>query len=238
MSPGVRTTAEFYAAARLEDVSPAWSVGAEDAARESLRRHGLLLLGEMHGVAENAALIAFLVRTLAIERVALEWPARLAAGVLDAAWLQRGEAVARQRRTPERSPDVLAAAVAWFGDGRVTAGHVALIRTAEVVGVEAALGPRDADARDAAMAARLESLPAARTLFVAGNAHTKLERHRHYLPAGAHLARGRPGLCSLDIHYRTGGFYNFGSRRFDRVRAPRGPHLELAVAHEAVVLSV
>jgi hypothetical protein len=82
------------------------------AVRRSLDESGLLLLGEMHGVRENPLLVRALMRAFGLNALALEWPDELApvidtfvtSGVLeDHPWL-------------------------WFGDGRITAGHLAVLR--------------------------------------------------------------------------------------------------------------
>ena len=82
------------------------------AVRRSLDESGLLLLGEMHGVRENPLLVRALMRAFGLNALALEWDDELApvidafvtSGVLeDHPWL-------------------------WFGDGRITAGHLALLR--------------------------------------------------------------------------------------------------------------
>ena len=81
------------------------------AALRSLDSAGLLLLGEIHGVRENPLLIRALMKAFGLTSLALEWPedltpmirAFLASGRLaDHPWL-------------------------WGGDGRITAGHMAVL---------------------------------------------------------------------------------------------------------------
>ena len=81
------------------------------AALRSLDSAGLLLLGEIHGVRENPLLIRALMKAFGLTSLALEWPedltpvirAFLAGGTLaDHPWL-------------------------WGGDGRITAGHMAVL---------------------------------------------------------------------------------------------------------------
>jgi hypothetical protein len=81
------------------------------AARRSLDSSGLLLLGEMHGVRENPLLIRALMQVLGLTSLALEWPEDLAPLIqafpasetlADHPWL-------------------------WGGDGRITAGHLAVL---------------------------------------------------------------------------------------------------------------
>jgi hypothetical protein len=94
--------------------------------------------------------------------------------------------------------------------------------------------------RDDAMAGNVERLlrsGAGRVLFIAGNLHTRLTSHGHHRPAGAHLARDRRGLCTVDIHYPKGHFWNCGPRTFPPAEPPRRPHVVLEEATEAVVLT-
>jgi len=130
------------------------------AARQSLDSAGLLLLGEIHGVRENPLLIRALMKAFGLTSLALEWPedltpmirAFLASGTLaDHPWL-------------------------WGGDGRITAGHLAVLAERAAAGpLELILfdGVIGADwswsQRDVAMARRIlaTSPPSARTLVVA-----------------------------------------------------------------------
>jgi hypothetical protein len=131
------------------------------AARRSLDSSGLLLLGEVHGVRENPLLIRALMQAFGLTSLALEWPddlapmirAYLASGTLaDHRWL-------------------------WGGDGRITAGHLAVLAERAAAGpLELTLfdGVIGADwswsQRDAAMARRIlaASPQGTRTLVVAG----------------------------------------------------------------------
>jgi hypothetical protein len=208
------------------------------AARRSLDSAGLLLLGEVHGVRENPLVIRTLMKAFGLTSLALEWPedltpmirAFLASGTLaDHPWL-------------------------WGGDGRITAGHLA------VLAERAAAGPLDltlfdgvigADwswsQRDEAMARRIlaTSPPSARTLVVAGNAHTPISPTELGVPMGARVAEQRPGTRDVQISYGGGSFYNCEPRQFARRSDPQGTirlhqHegelvLDLPTATEAVV---
>ena len=233
------------AISRFPAAAPGLEVTAEAraAARRSLASSGLLLLGEMHGVRGNPLLIRALMAEFGLTSLGLEWPAGLtgtitaflATGTLaDHGWL-------------------------WLGDGRITAGHLA------VLAAMAAAGPLDLvlfddfgslgtgwPERDAAMARRLlAAVPAggagAGTLVVAGNAHTPTVATELGVPAGAHLARERPGAREIRIRYGSGAFWNLGPRRFGPVPAGAGAGLarlaeedgelvlDLPVASEATV---
>jgi hypothetical protein len=236
--PAVATLEAFEEAVRDADAS-ALDVKIEPeasaAARRSRDETGLLLLGEVHGVAQNPQLLRALLETFGIGTVALEWHQELA-GVVDAA--------VTGRPLPEHP-------FLWFGDGRVTAGHVAVLRA---VRPEVVLFDGDAQMgwswsqRDAAMAERLlAGLPEGRPCLVAaGNLHTRTRPVQPGVPMGLHLARQRPGVVEVRIGYSGGAFYNGEPRTFDRRRrnAPgqvrlraRPGHLELELpwATEAVV---
>jgi hypothetical protein len=101
--------------------------------------------------------------------------------------------------------------------------------------------------RDEAMARRLlaGSPPTARTLAVAGNAHTPTTPTDLGVPLGACLARQRPGIREIQVRYGGGRFWNFTSRQFAGRASAQGPVrlyedsgelvLDLPIATEAVV---
>jgi hypothetical protein len=151
------------------------------ATRRSLDSAGLLLLGEVHGVRENPLLIRALMQALGLTGLALEWPGDLAPIIR--AFLA-GQPLADHW-------------FVWGGDGRISAGHLA------VLAERAAAGPLDLilfdgvtgegwswSQRDEAMARRIlaASGPDARTLAVAGNAHTPTSPTELGVPMGARQA--------------------------------------------------
>jgi erythromycin esterase-like protein len=183
------------------------------AAQRSLDSAGLLLLGEVHGVRENPLIIRALMRELGLTSLALEWLDDLAATIR--AFLDSGALADHE--------DL------WPGDGRITAGHLAMLAE------RAAAGPLDlvmfdgiigADwswtRRDEAMAERILAAagPGARTLAVAGNAHTPTRRTDLGVPLGACLARQRPGVRDIRISYAGGRFYNGEPRQFRLSTSP------------------
>jgi hypothetical protein len=101
--------------------------------------------------------------------------------------------------------------------------------------------------RDEAMARRIlaTSPPSARTLVVAGNAHTPVRPTELGVPMGARLAGQRPGTRDVQISYGGGSFYNCEPGQFARRTEPQGQiqlhqHedelvLDLPTATEAVV---
>ncbi|MFG1948844.1 hypothetical protein [Nonomuraea sp. NPDC048826] len=178
-------------------------------ARRSLVETGLLLLGEVHGVRENPLIIRRLVDALGLRSLALEWHGGLTMELYT--YLRHG--------TPLEHPHW------WLGDGRVTAGHLAVLRQLSPITITLFEGTEitaDWSAREAAMARRVLDMVAAPTLVVAGNAHTGTAPNALGMPMGAFLARGRPGLESIRIDYGRGDFYAMERRSVDEPAAARG----------------
>ena len=182
---------------------------ARAAARRSLDSAGLLLLGEVHGVRENPLLIRALMQAFGLTSLALEWPEDLAPMIR--AFLT-GQTLASHW-------------FVWGGDGRITAGHLAVLAERAAAGpLELILfdGAIGADwswsQRDEAMARRIlaASGPGARTLVAAGNAHTPTNPIELGVPMGARLAGQRPGVREIRISYGGGGFYNGEPGQFAR----------------------
>ena len=211
---------------------------ARAAARRSLDSAGLLLLGEVHGVRENPLLIRALMQAFGLTSLALEWPEDLAASIR--AFLA-GQTLASHW-------------FVWGGDGRITAGHLAVLAECSqaaplpVILFDGVIGAGWSwSQRDEAMARRLlaGSPSTARTLAVAGNAHTPTRPTDLGVPLGACLARQRPGIREIQIRYGGGRFWNFKSRQFAGRASARGAVrlyedsgelvLDLPLATEAVV---
>lgn len=208
------------------------------AAQHALAASGLLLLGETHGVRENPLLARALMAALGVPALALEWHEEMAPTV----------------RSVATGGPVLDHPFLWFGDGRVTAHHVAVLRElgpgTDVVLFDGTHDSRpDWSRHDLAMAERLLAAAPGPCLVVAGSLHTRTRRIRQGVPMGAHLARRRPGVLEIRIAYGGGSFYNVRPRRFlsprrrpavssapARLRAARG-HLvlDLPWATEATV---
>jgi erythromycin esterase-like protein len=184
---------------------------AEAAMNVSLDSTGLLLLGEVHGVRQTPRVLAALIELLDVRALALEWPAPLTS------------TVEAHRRTGVLDEHELL----WLGDGRLTAGHLALLRdladrrpALEWLAFDTWTIPPDLPgeslwtARDHAMARHIlaHTSAAGRTLVVAGNAHTPTARTRLGIPMGAWLARERRGLRSVQINYGPGAVYNMASK--------------------------
>jgi hypothetical protein len=176
------------------------------AARQSLDQSGLLLLGEVHGVRQNPLIARALMVALDMTGLALEWPAALATPL--SGFFADG-------RVPDHSQ-------LWGGDGRITAGHFAMLRERFLAERLQALTLFDGvnevgwSRREAAMAERIlnAQTPGLRTLVIAGSAHTALTPTMLGVPIGARLAELRPGVREIRIRYGNGTYYNLSPQRF------------------------
>lgn len=167
----------------------------------------MVLLGETHGVAETPAVAAALMQELGLRALAIEWSheeldevvQRFVAGEafdLEALW-----------RLP-------AEAELFCGDGRFTAGHVALLEALRSHGALAQVilfdrvdpePPDDWRPREAELAERLlvERSPDEPLLVISGAFHCCLDSTVGTTMA-MHLARSLPGLRSLVVEPLSG----------------------------------
>ncbi len=239
---------EAVQAASLRELDTQWERRAVDAASELFDAGGLLLLGEIHGVVENAAVIYTLARRFGLRVLALEWDHRLEPVV--------GEYLASGRLDVEAMPS--------SADGRVTPGHFALLAALrrerlldrlvlfdgyayDVIGE-----PDFWNRRDKRMAeVLLHSLPPDQPgLVVAGGLHTLVDpipltgegasvRWRSLAagmpgidvlyPMGARLAENRRSVASGRIAYGSGACNNLGIRSFPpREAGPATPRFRLS----------
>ena len=97
--------------ASVVELTTDWKQPALDAAAQLLGDHGLLLLGEIHGVAENPLVIYTLARRFGIRALALEWDHRFYA------------VVEQYLKTGQLDID----AMPRSSDGRVTPEHFAVL---------------------------------------------------------------------------------------------------------------
>jgi hypothetical protein len=187
--------------------------------RAKVAAGGPILVGERHGIEQNPLVAYTLVRRLGVRVLALEWSCELEPVV--GRFLGGG------------GLDV--EAIADSHDGRITAGHFAVFRALRSEGLldrvllfDLATWPRTWSERDRGMADRVLAetvdVPA---LVMAGSLHTRLRRHRHGEPMGAHLARARPGTVEVRVRYPAGGPLSW--RRDACVLRPAGAWLELTV---------
>jgi hypothetical protein len=108
--PGIEEIEALTAAAQDFDATPLGlrvDSDAEAAVRESLRRTGLVLLGELHGVAQTPVLVEELIAWFGLGGVALEWPEDLKP------WLDQWIKLGVLTEEPHLALEI------WGGDGRI-----------------------------------------------------------------------------------------------------------------------
>lgn len=184
---------------------------ASDKLLASLEATKLLILGEMHGVKENVDVIYTLFKKFGFRQLALEWKS----GLLKVAeyYLESGEI---DFDAIKNSPD-----------GRITAGHFALLKKLKDEGLLEKLicfdgsGKADWNKRDENMAENiLSDLSDSPTLVVAGNLHAKVELLTFNDEPGEHHPMGEliksqlPDVASGKIDYLSGQYHNFGLQDF------------------------
>ena len=187
--------------------------------RAKLAAGGPILVGERHGVEQNPLIAYTLMRRLGLRVLALEWSTDLQAAV--DGYLAGGS-------LPVEGLDD-------GGDGRITAGHFAVLRALRrdglldrVVLFDPSPWPRTWSERDWSMAVRLlQETGGTPALVLAGSLHTRLRRHRHGEPMGAHVARARSGAVEVRLRYPGGAVA--GQDRDTCVLRSAGAWLELTV---------
>jgi hypothetical protein len=205
----ISSPAEF-AAAVAEHPFGDFTFDSEILARAatSVADAGLLVVGEPHGVRETPSVLYTLASALETRAVALEWSHE-----------EMEEPVQAFLRSGSFDFDRLwmlpASAEFFSGDGRITAGHFALLqrlhrerRLDQVIvfdRLDAEPPPDDWQVRDQEMAARLltgwdQRLP---LLVLTGAFHAQLEAAEGETMA-AHLARALTGLQPAMLDYATG----------------------------------
>lgn len=111
-------------------------------------------------------------------------------------------------------------AIADSADGRITAGHFAVLRALSQEGLLNRLvlfSPLASHAtwthRDREMADHLlGGIGKEPAIAAAGNLHTQLSKHRHGLAMGMHVARERPATLEIRIDYMSGAYFNLGPK--------------------------
>lgn len=216
------------AAAPVPDLQVRWSEAARDRVAHVTRQSGVLLVGEVHGVAENALVLHALLQEFGIRQLSLEWPPELLP----------------QIRTFLRHDHLDVAPLEDYRDGRFTAQHYALLRCSHrneqldrlllvdvtTEHIDDAPAAQRWNTRDAAMAAALlaERHPGQALLHSGGNLHTRLrpfhdESKAQLVPMGAVLADAGLPVLSIEIDYCSGSYYNFGLRRFQEQQRGAAP---------------
>ena len=212
-------------------------------ARASLKQAGMLVVGEVHGVAATPAVLYSLAVRLDTRAVAFEWSHE-----------EMDEPVQHFARGGSfdfhRLWSLPESAEFFCGDGRITTGHFALLKRLRDEGrLEQAIvfdrldpepPPDDWRVRDREMAERLlavwdERLP---LLVLTGCFHAQIEGADGPTMA-AHLACQRPGLLPAMIEYGGGRCWSRGELRDVLAPMPPAPvRLRVPEAKPAVVPGV
>lgn len=184
---------------------------AVESLHSSLNQNGIFVLGEMHGVLENPAIIYTLFKKFGFKVLALEWDKSLRP-MIDQ-FLEVGELNFN--------------IIAEQTDGRVTAGHFALIKQLKEEGLLEGVVLFDDETqwemRDEVMA---NNIIKAYTLdqpilIVAGNAHIRredIEEHDGTIhPSMLHLVEKQVQTISVGkIEYLSCSFYNNKVKHFEK----------------------
>lgn len=182
---------------------------------ESIRNNNLFILGEMHGVKENADVIYTLFKKFSFRQLALEWEPELKA--VAERYLELGEL---DFDAIKDSPD-----------GRITAGHFALLKKLKSEGMLNRLVCFDGgssghgwNARDSSMAKNiLDNLSDTPTIVVAGNLHAKTEpitfddESGEQHPMGENIKKEIPDIVSGKIEYLSGQYHNYGTKELTKL---------------------
>ena len=188
---------------------------AIDAAARTISATGLLLVGEPHGVAETPAVLHTLVSALGIRALGLEWSHDELGGRVAHSLADGSFDFANYWSLP-------ASAEFFAGDGRITAGHFALLerlrsedRLDQLILYDR-LDPDPAPewhVRDREMAERLLATWDDRNplLVLTGAFHAQTTPLAGGEPMCAHLARARPRLEPAMLDYAGGECWSGGT---------------------------
>lgn len=179
---------------------------------ENIRDNKLFILGEIHGVKENADIIYTLFKKFGFRQLGLEWEPKLK------------EVAEKYLESGELDFD----AIKDSPDGRITAGHFALLKKLKFEGMldnficfDVGSGIHGWNARDSSMAKNIiDNLSDMPTLVVAGNLHTKTEPITFGDDPGEKYPMGRcvkediPNVALGKIQYLSGQYHNYGIKDF------------------------
>ena len=207
---------------------------AIDAAARTLAETRLLLVGEPHGASETPAVLYALIASLGIRAVGFEWSHDELDGHVRRS-LANGSFAFRDYWSLPASSELFA------GDGRITAGHFALLeclraedRLDQLILYDR-LDPDPAPewhVRDREMAERLLTIwdnhhP---LLVLTGAFHAQTTPLVDGEPMGRHLARARPGLEPAMLDYAEGNCWSRGTIHDVSGPMPSAP-IRLALPH-------
>jgi len=195
----------------IEEIPAGFEEEVSGKLMDSITQNQVFILGEMHGVKENADVIYTLFKKFGFRQLALEWESELHQ-IVDK-YLETGEVDFEEI---QESPD-----------GRITAGHFALIKKLHDEGMLDKLicfdgsGASGWNQRDANMAKNiLEGISDTPTLVVAGNLHAKTEpikfedEPEEHHPMGELVKMQIPNVPSGRIEYLAGHYHNYGTQEF------------------------
>ncbi|MEI6238271.1 MAG: hypothetical protein WCP15_01905 [bacterium] len=237
---------EAVSATVIEEIDTEFDEISLQKLKESIESNTLFILGEVHGVKENVNIIYTLFKKFGFRQLALEWKPALK------------DVIDKFIETGEIDFNVINKA----SDGRITAGHFALIKKMKTEGILENIicftgdpGQRDWNKDDEIMANNiLSSLSSSPMLAVAGRLHTKTETitsdddtdEKH--PMAQNVKKKIPNVSTGEIKYLGGHYHNIGTKEFDAVHESAEPRkakffqngdglyiFELPFAHEAVV---
>lgn len=206
---------EAILAVSIKEIPTEFDESAAQRLADNLESNKVFILGEMHGVKENADVIYTLFKKFGFRQLALEWKPELKQ--LVEKFLESGEI---DFNALQDSPD-----------GRITAGHFALLKKLRSEGMLEGLvcfdggsGGEGWNERDSTMAknilANLSNVP---TLVIAGYLHAKTEAihfddepgEQH--PMGENVRKEIPDVASGRIEYLTGQYHNYGTNDFTKL---------------------
>ncbi len=239
------TFVEAVSAVTIEEMPTTFDEEAVQKLAENLEGTKLFILGEIHGVKENVDVIYTLFKKFGFRQLALEWEPNLK-NVADK-FLNSGE--------------IDFDAIKDSPDGRITAGHFALLKKLhsegmleELICFDGGSGGVGWNARDSAMSINiLAGLSYKPTLVVAGNLHSKTEpvtfddESGEQHPMGENIKKEIPDVSSGRIEYVEGHYHNFGTKELKKFQEEEalgarfyqddaGIYLfEIPMAHAAVV---
>jgi hypothetical protein len=237
----ISTAHEFSKAVRAHRFERvALDAAALAVASESLAETGLLLVGEPHGVYETPAVLYAIIDALDVRAVALEWSHDELGGHVDRS-LANGSLEFDEYWALPPSAEFFA------GDGRITAGHFALL---ERLRAEDRLDqlilydrldpepPPEWHVRDREMAERLLATWDDRhpLLVLTGAFHAQTTPLADGEPMGHHLANTRSRLAPAMLDYSAGQCWSRGATHDVSGPMPSSPiTMRLTQATPAVV---
>ncbi len=198
---------------------------------------GLVVVGEPHGVRETPSVLYALVTALGIRTIAFEWSHEEMDDVVKP-FLESGHFDFKQMWSLPVSAEL------FCGDGRITAGHFALLRrlrdeerldrVVHFDRLDPDPAPGDWRVRDREMAERLLDEWGGRSpaLAVTGSFHAQIEQPGTM----AHVLASRVPVCCATIEYATGsGWFRGAAYEITSGVPTAGIRLPVAEASPAVV---